>query len=184
MASMSAFPNWQRYAVPQQREQTGCIPTAFEIMLRAAKVEGINYKTFQDEFDLDKNGGVPRNHFDPIAKAIKSKYPQADICWETFPKGDGAKKLSRVEQFIRGQRPVLVSLANAAEGGKGWHIMLVVDSTDSELTLLNYVDKTNGRPVTKTVSKSRFVEIHDRFPGGDEIAFLNSSSVPSHPPIL
>jgi hypothetical protein len=176
---MSAFPNWQLYVVPQQREQTGCIPTAYEIMLRAAKVEGINYNTFQDEFDLDKNGGPPRNHFDPIAKAIKLKYPQVDICWETFPKADGAEKLARVEQFIRAQRPVLVSLPNAAEGGKGWHIMLVVDSSDTELTLLNYVDKTNGKPVTKTLPKSRFVEIHDKFPGGDEIAFLNAPAAPN-----
>jgi len=45
--------------VHQQCSGTGCIPTAFEILFRAAGKSGINFTTFQDDFDLDKNGGDP-----------------------------------------------------------------------------------------------------------------------------
>ena len=35
----SVFPGWQQFAVHQRRAATGCIPTGYEMLLRAAKVE-------------------------------------------------------------------------------------------------------------------------------------------------
>jgi len=52
---MAAFPDWGKYVISQRRPRTGCIPTGYEILIRAAGIPGIDMNTFQDDFDLDKN---------------------------------------------------------------------------------------------------------------------------------
>lgn len=166
---MSAFPDWQSYAVHQRRPQTGCIPTCYEMLLRAAGVTGINYESFQDDFDLDQHGGAPRNHFVSVAEEIHKRYPFVKFICETFAKGAGDRKLGRVEGFIS-REPVIVSLANAPHG-LGWHIMPVVDTSEDTLTLLKSVSRA-GDARTRIISKMDFVRIHNDYPGGDEIAYL------------
>jgi hypothetical protein len=151
--------------------KTGCIPTCYEILLRAAGVTGIDYASFQDDFDLDQDGGAPRNHFISVAEEIQRKYPFVEFACDSFTKGDGDKKLARVEDLIFHRKPVIVSLANAHFGGHGWHIMVVVDATEDALTLLEYVDP-NGAAKTKTISKKEFIRVHNHYPGGVEIAYL------------
>jgi hypothetical protein len=175
---MSAFPNWQQYIVTQKRSATGCIPTGYEVILRAANCEGVNFETFQDEFDLDKDlnsGEQPQNNFESVAQAIQAKYPDVRFKHVGFPKGEGQKKLVLVEELIRQRLPVLVSLSRALlsppYGGGGWHIMPVVDASNDSLTLLWSVDE-NSAPHTITLRKSDFVAIHEKCRGGDDIAFL------------
>lgn len=172
---MSVFPDWQKYAVHQRRPKTGCIPTCYEIILRAAGVTGIAYESFQDDFDLDQDGGAPRNNFESVAEEIHKKYPFVEFACDSFAKGDGDKKLARIEDFIARLRPVIVSLANAPFGGRGWHIMVVVDATKDALTLLQYVDQ-NGAATATIISKKDLIHIHNEYPGGDEIAYLASPS--------
>jgi hypothetical protein len=93
---MSAFPNWQQYIVKQQRPATGCIPTAYELILRADNREGVNFETFQDEFDLDKDlrpGEQPRNNFESVAEAVQKKYPGIHFKHIGFPKGGATRNL-------------------------------------------------------------------------------------------
>lgn len=173
---MSAFPDWKKYTASQRRLQTGCIPTAYEILLRAAGASGVDFAKFQDEFDLDLHGGAPRNNFGSVAEEVQKKYPSVVFTCEAFAKGDGQKKLARVEGFLAARRPVIVSLANAPFGGSGWHIMVVVDTTTTDLTLLEYVD-SQGNAHTKSLSKAAFVTIHDNYEGGDDIAYLEPAKV-------
>lgn len=119
---MSAFPNWQSFVVRQRRPKTGCIPTGFEILLRAAKAEGICFDTFQDDFDLDQHGGTPRNNFGSVAAEVKKVYPNVVFTCKSFEKGEGNLKLECVERMISNKRPVLVSIALSPGGG--WHITL------------------------------------------------------------
>ena len=107
----------------------------------------------------------------PVAESVREKYPFVAFTCESFAKGDGSKKLERVENFIAQKQPVIVSLANEPFGGTGWHIMVVVDSTANDLLLLESVE-LNGTKHTKAVSKNQFVRIHDEYQGGDEIAYL------------
>lgn len=167
---MSAFPNWRKYIVGQKRMKTGCIPTGYEILLRAANTQGIDWTTFQDEFDLDKNGGKLLNNFMSVADAVKDRYPSIHFKREVFPQGDGCKKLARIEEFIQQQRPVLVSLAQTPKGG--WHIMLVVDSDFDSLTLVHHMDRDTHQIYIQKISKKEFVFKHDTYPGGDDIAYL------------
>ena len=172
---MSAFSNWQQYVVKQKRLATGCIPTGYEMILRAAGITHVDFTTFQDEFDLDtdlKPGVQPRNNFESVAQAISARYPDIRFKRLGFGKGEGQKKLEAVERMISHRIPVLISLALAPFGGRGWHIMPVVDSTTDSLTLLWGVDDS-GSPQTETLKKSDFVDIHENFPGGDDIAILD-----------
>jgi hypothetical protein len=171
---MSAFPDWQGYIVKQKRQETGCIPTGYEMILRAAGINHVAFDTFQDEFDLDKNlkpGDSPRNNFESVAHAIETKYPDVRFQHIGFEKCDGRKKLEVVERMISQKIPVLISLALDPFGGRGWHIMPVVDSSTDSLTLLWGVN-ANGTPHVKTLRKADFVHIHENYRGGDDVAFL------------
>jgi len=169
-----AFPEWEKFAV-QQRFKTGCIPTGYEMLLRAAGAQGIDFETFQDEFDLDKSKKPmerPKNDFVSVADAVRKKYPGVNFKRKCFPQGEGAKKLEFVEDRIAKKWPVLVSIALKPFGKPGgYHIMPVVDATDGELTLL-YKVESNGKKRTFRLRKGDFVQIHDTYQGGDDVAWL------------
>jgi len=97
---MSAFPNWHTFAVPQRRLATGCIPTGYEFLARAAQVSVIDFANFQDEFDLDKDkdftaGDQPENHFNSVANAVQKKYPQ--LVYECISFDSGGKKVKFID---------------------------------------------------------------------------------------
>jgi hypothetical protein len=86
--------NWQNDAVPQRRQSTGCIPWGYEMMLRAAGAKGIDYSTFQDEFDLDSSRTDAdqeyRNNVGSIANEIARKYPSVEFSfYDSAGKGSG-----------------------------------------------------------------------------------------------
>jgi hypothetical protein len=177
MRSMSAFPDWEKFAVKQKRLETGCIPTGYEMILRAAGVANVDFATFQDDFDLDKDRKPEQNfqnNFDSVAKAVSAKYPEIHFEKRTFAKGSGAEKLAVIEGMIAHGKPVLISLALKpfrTDGLGGYHIMPVVDATADSLTLLSYIDE-NGKADTRLLQKSLFIQVHNNFDGGDDIAFL------------
>lgn len=166
---MSVFPNWQKYAVAQKRPATGCIPTAYEFLLRTANASGIDFSTFQDDFDLDRNGGTPQNNFTSVATAVQKKYPFVGFNVREFK--TGAEKLEFVEQRLRAKQPTIISLTLRPEGG--WHIMPVVDADQDALTLLWSID-SSGNVKTARITKVEFVRVHDQWPGGKDVAYLES----------
>src|SRR5262249_7310832 len=149
--------------VPQRRQATGCIPARYEMILRSAGVQGIDFDAFQDEFDLDKDlppdaPGV--NHFGSVAAAVNNKYPSVVFRHRGFPKAQGAAKLTFIENQLAARRPILISLALAPFGSLGWHVMPVVDADADTLTLLRAV-LPNGQPDKLTIPKAELVQIHD-----------------------
>jgi hypothetical protein len=172
---MSAFPGWRKYVIKQKRPTSGCVSWGYEIILHAADVKCVDFQTFQDDFDFDKDrrpGQEPVNNFRSVGEAIKKKYPQVIFKIMEFSQGKGNDKLKIVEQQIERQHPILISLALEAFGQKGYHIMPVVDATDDSLVLLHSLDKKN-EPVTCEIPKSEFVRIHDKYSGGNDVAFLD-----------
>lgn len=171
---VGVFPNWQDYAIPQRRLETGCIPTGYEMILRAAHARGIDFATFQDDFDLDKDwapGDTYRNNFESVARAVNLKYPSVSFRIAAFACGDGSQKLRFVEEQLAAGRPLLISLTRGSLGG--WHIMPVVDLDQYRLKLLQVVSP-DGVPQILEIDKQRFVWIHDNWPGGDDVAYLES----------
>jgi len=166
---MSVFPDWKDHAVHQRRPMTGCIPTAYEMILRAAQAEGIDFQTFQDDFDLDINLGrgqtEPKNHFGSIAAEIKKKYPWVIFNWKSFV--TGAEKISFIDKQLEERQPVLISLTHQ----HGWHIMPVVDATEDQYLLLENVD-ADGTLKTRWIGKAELSQVHNSMEGGKEVAFL------------
>lgn len=170
---MSVFPNWTDYAVHQRRSLSGCIPTGYEMILRAAGAEGVDFSAFQDEFDLEVDLGKgqtdPRNDFGSVATLVNQRYPWVVFEQRSFP--SGSEKVAFVDSMLAERKPVLISLAMTPFGGRGWHIMPIVDA-DADKYLLLKVIEADGTPRTEWIEKSVVVMVHDRFKGGKEVAFL------------
>ena len=91
-----------------------------EMILRAAGARGIDFDTFQEEFDLDmaRQSNQPfRNNFESVAAAIQATYPSVCFKVARFAPGDGASKLRFTEEHVSQKRPILISLARAPFGG-------------------------------------------------------------------
>lgn len=146
---MSVFPNWKKYIVSQRNPKTGCIPWIYEILLRAENVKNVNFETFQGDFDLDKNlefGQESRNHFSTVSDIVKKRYPHIEFVRREFLKGQGFEKVRFIENFLKQQRLIAISLTKNHNGG--WHIMPVVDIDEYHFYLLNRFD-SNGVEVIK-----------------------------------
>ena len=179
---MSAFPNWKNFVVVQRRPATGCIPTGYEMILRSCGAEGINFESFQDDFDLDINLGngqsEPRNNFGSVASEIQKKYGWLKFDQKSF--SSGLEKVAFIDTKLASQQPVLVSVSLEAAGSAGWHIMPIVDSTEDQYLFLKYVDP-DGKMQIEWVDKTVLAQIHDNFSGGKEVAFLSEIGQPTAP---
>jgi len=179
-AGHSVFPGWRQFAVHQRRSGTGCIATCYEMLLRAAEIPGVNYDSFQDDFDLDINLGRgqprPRNNFKSVAEAVRLKYPNIHFEEKSFAKGKD--KVAFIDECLARQKPVLLSLTQLRSGlSTGWHIMPIVDATAEAYLLLRFVRK-DGTAITQWTKKSTIARIHDEYQGGKEVAFLKTSDHP------
>ena len=169
---MSIFPQWSQFAVHQRRPESGSVPTGYEMMLRAAGIEGIDFETFQDEFDLDKDAAPetdPKNNFKTVSGAIRKKHPHVRFKIVGFAPGEGHEKLAVLEEQISNQRLVLVNLY--WENDK-WQIIPLVDATRDELVFLNWID-SNGRVSIHRMTKKAYVRLHDQVQGGHHIVYLD-----------
>jgi hypothetical protein len=173
---MSLFPDWYRYVVRQEEMQTGCIPTGYEILLRSAKVEGIDFTTFQRDFDLDlgKDGTTPKcNTFESVASAILAKYSQICFKMKSFAKGEGKEKFNFIVDHLKAQIPVLVSATNLPQENT-CHIMPAVDANDAGLIFFLYWDGNFDHvPLREQIDEQTFIQLHELFPGGDDVAFID-----------
>jgi hypothetical protein len=162
----SVFPTWREHAIPQKNPRTGCIPWGYEILLRAAGTKGVDFGAFQDEFDFKE-----RNHFRVVAEAVQKRYPSVRFGHQNFE--HGKDKLVFVEARLAHRQPTLVSIALKGLNPKlnGWHIMPVVDASRDELVLLVSLGE-DGKANILRLPKARFVQIHDEFEGGNDVAFL------------
>ncbi len=172
---MTVFPDWQKYAVPQRNPLTGCIPTGYEIILRARGIDEINFTNFQEQFDLDKDlpeGTPQKNNFQSVAAAVNKAYSQVHFEIRQFPQGKGVDKLRFIEQQIVVHRPVLVSLFVGVHYGRiCYHIMSVIDA-DAEHLFLLYSFQTVDNYSIMTIRKDLLVQLHNSISGGDDVAFL------------
>lgn len=166
---MSVFPGWEKFARPQRQGETGCIPTGFEMLLRAAGVEGVDLTRFQEEYDLELRG-VGENNFESVATAVREDYPHVCFTGKSFQ--TGAEKLQFIEERLSARQPVLISLALTPRGG--WHIMPVVDANDKDLYVL-WLMFPDGKHDVRVLPKAELIRCHDDWLGGKDVAFLDGT---------
>ncbi|MEZ6049933.1 MAG: hypothetical protein R3C02_00865 [Planctomycetaceae bacterium] len=104
------------------------------------------------------------------------KYDWVSFQQQSFP--TGAEKTKFIDEKLAQNRPVLISLSLMAYGQKGWHIMPVVDATEDQYLLLNYVE-ADGTLVSFWIDKSVVETVHDAHAGGKEVAFLGHLGHPT-----
>ena len=161
---MAELTNWRNVLVHQRNPISGCIPTGYEWMLKYVNKSGINYTTFQDEFDLIRNG-QGSNDFVSIKKAIDAKYGDVGIHTKGFP--DAQKKIAFMQQKIASDEPCLISLA--VQGG--WHIMPVVGCDLECARFIHDVDQ-NLRVVSLWVVTYADIVARQSTSGGDDLAWI------------
>ena len=166
---MQRILDWRNSAVIQKR-RTGCIPTGYEFLLRMANISGINYNSFQDEFDLNMKN--MNGNFNSVATAIKNVYPSINIKINTYNKGAGQEKLNKILEIFNLNQPVLASVnQHELTGGDDCHIMPVIGIWNDSLLLLESYSP-NSMAILFDFPFTKFIEIHQRYPGGDDIAYL------------
>jgi hypothetical protein len=171
---------WSEFIAPQRRPKTGFIPSAYESILRVAGIENINYATFQDDFDLDKNK-LPllpnKNNLSSVGIAITKKYPQIKLKRSIFPRGEGKQKLELIERIISKKRFVLITMNMWSTTGQDkCQPQLVVDMDENNLYFLSIVVGTKPMvykvTYSSSVQKNKLIQIHDIYDGGHDVVYL------------
>jgi hypothetical protein len=157
---MAQLSNWSKTIVPQ-RHESGCIPTGYEWLIRYLQIQGVNLKTFQEDFDLGQD-----NSFDSVSAKIKSVYPTINIKVQSFTKG--IDKVNRIKSLLEEQKPCLISLALG--NGQGWHIMPVVRIDETTIQLIHHAD-ADGH-YTWSFPIAEIVWRHDYLQGGHDISWI------------
>jgi len=151
----------------QKNPLTGCIPAGIEWVIRFLGIKDVDVVTFQEDFDLQKNGRS-ENNFRTIASAVNERYPFLKLKIEEFT--TGIEKLQRIKDLIEQNMPCLISLNIEPFGGRGWHIIPVI-SVETDTIGLLWTDERNPRRIV-AVPVNDFIRIHDTLPGGKDILFI------------
>jgi len=167
---MEEYPNWQQLVVPQ-KNPAGCIPWCYEMMLRAITAEGIQFESFQDEFDLNNIQKAPVANFMNVAQAVESKYSGVKFRVREFAESDGPQKLAFIEKCFHAGRLVALSLAlHRLMNYPNWHTMVVIGLDANDIMLLHSVRAAG--PLRWTLSRTMVEEVHRVDPGGKDVACL------------
>src|SRR5690349_11050286 len=136
------------YAVPQRDIDLGCIPTGYEILLRAAQVTGVDFDTFQEDFNLQARG-LAENNFESVKDAIMQQYPHLKLQVKAFP--TGGEKAAFLERRFQQGEAVLASIYLGPEIRNGQlvhicHIMPLLRIVGDEFVFLG-VMRSSGQKV-------------------------------------
>jgi hypothetical protein len=157
---MAQLSDWTKTVVPQ-RHESGYIPTGYEWLIRYLKIQGVDFKTFQEDFDLGQG-----NSFGSVSAKIRSVYPAINIKVQSFNKG--IDKVNRIRSLLEEQKPCLISLALG--NGQGWHIMPVVRIDEATIQLIHHAD-ADGH-CTWIFPVAEIVWRHDCLQGGKDISWI------------
>jgi hypothetical protein len=157
-----------RHTVPQLNPLTGCIPAGFEWLIRTAGVGGIDFSTFQGDFDL-QNRGLGENNFQTVASAVAQRYPHVRFVIRAF--GTGAEKAAFLIDRVAISQPTLVSLTLQPQGG--WHIMPVLGWDGQSFDLL-FAFELNSQARLLRITREELIARHDEWPGGNDVAYLKT----------
>jgi len=164
---MPELKNWQEALVVQKDSMFGAIPAGYEWMGRFNKIEGVNFDTFQDDFNL-KAKGEGENNFDAIAQAVENKYPQMKIKRKSFV--EGLEKVDFIRKLIEKNIPCMVSLSLSRKQVV-IHEMPVFLCDDIYLRLVWRVEE-GKKPDILRIEHDDTIHRHNNWGGGKDIAWL------------
>lgn len=163
------FPQWKSHVVFQRSPSTGCVPTAYEYLLRANGIDGVDFSDFQERFDPQKNNshayGV--NTLQSIRVLIMSRYRHFKIGYEGFRGSDGFAKVAFLEEKVKNRVPIVACLPvqSSRTTANGipivdFHVMPIIDMGDNNFTFFDYLT-VEGEYKKKTIAKHQLASLHD-----------------------
>ncbi len=127
---MSILSNYENTLVIQRNTKTGCIPTAIEWMVQYMQVGGIDFATFQEDFDLEARG-IEGNGFGSVAAAVSISHPNVQTAHIHFDDADA--KLLRIRECIDGQVPCVLAVLQI---GQPFHAVPIVEAHSGSIAVL------------------------------------------------
>lgn len=167
---MAELPNWHGTLVHQRDPDLGCIPTGIEWMLRYRQAQGIQFDTFQDEFNLQARG-VAENNFGHVPRAVRERYPATQFEHVDLGPGRAEEKFELLEQRVDDGVPSILSVSLGPEGG--WHIAPVV-SIDAEHVMLLWFVHPDRIAELRLYPRSELVRRHREWRGGSDFLALKA----------
>jgi hypothetical protein len=165
-----------RVCVVQRNPFTGCIPAATEWILRYHGAEGINFDSFQEDFDRFVLRGE-NNNFETVKGDVAGAHPHVELEVERFPKGDGAQKVARMEQLMAEDKACVLPLFVP----NGFHAVPVIE-VDERIVRVRWMNHAANRDQTVTLPRAFVVNAHDKKNGGHELLVVKSVSRPPQEP--
>lgn len=175
---MVELSHWQDVIVPQ-RNDTGCIPTGYEWIIRYLNIEGVNLETFQEDFDLDLERRSPpyENSFESVRNRIMRRYPQINVRIESFQ--HGVNKVRAMIRLVERDTPCLLSLAlhglrtlDNRLIERAWHIMPVVLIDDQRMNVIHHANE-RGNQVLE-LRTTQVIWRHNNIEGGKDISWIET----------
>ncbi len=163
-AAKPVLAGWEPYVVAQRKVESGCIPTGYEFLLRSAGAKGIDFATFQDEFDL----GLAVNNFTSVAEAVQKKYPHVAFGVRAFVTPE--ERLRFVEDALGRGQPVVVPVFLAPNT---CHIVPVLGTSDNEVYVL-WIVEPDGTKHLRAIRKWELARRDDEFSPDSPVAWLES----------
>ena len=170
------FPNWREHVVRQRDVKNGCIPTGYEILIRAAgRANEVEIDSFQEDFDF----GADAN-FKNISQAVTIRYPHVTFVHRSFD--TGAEKLAILEDRFQNRRPTLIALPKAVqrlntlrdglvEVAHCCHIVPIVKADAQTITV--FWGMAHDERELRKYSKDELLHFHDDHRSGIDIAYLD-----------
>ncbi len=121
--------HWKDIVVEQRKPDEGCIPTGYEWLIKYHGIQGVNFKTFQDDFNFH-----PNNSFLYVSRMIMAKYPKIKIQVKDFP--NGTEEIKFVRDLIEHDIPCLVVVIGEAGGKANGHSVPVVAIDNAQVTVI------------------------------------------------
>jgi hypothetical protein len=168
--------HWQDIVVPQ-RNDTGCIPTGYEWIIRYLNIEDVELTTFQEDFDLDLGRKHPpyQNNFESVGNSITLRYPQINIEREVFQQG--LEKIRATRSLLERDIPCLLSFAlhglrtlDNRIIERAWHIMPVVFMDDHRIKMIHHANERAN--YVMELPTSVIIWRHNNLEGGKEVSWV------------
>lgn len=164
---MKYFPDELKKWAVQQKSSNGCTLAGYEMLLRAKKMQGIDFDNFQNDFSRFEG-----KTFEEVAVEIQKKYPQVSFTTKTF--NTGTEKLQYIEDQLKQNKQILISvwMETLQQGNNNWHTMPILEWDGNNFTLLHSLD-SNGQAKTIKATKQDLIRIQNTHSGGNDLAFAN-----------
>ena len=168
---MSELTEWQKALVVQKDRKLGAIPAGFEWMIKLNGIEGVDFETFQDSFNLQSKGDV-QNTFGSVAEAVEGDYSHIKIKHKDFY--NCREKLDLIKDLIDRNVPCMMKFAISSKNNTAHEMPVVIYDENYMRFVWQVVDAK--KPDMLRVAYNDIIDRHYEWEEAREVAWLDPIS--------